>query len=32
MNAQGWTVPPFIIVAGKKHLVSWYQNSEFPPG
>lgn len=31
VNSQGWTVPPFIIVAGKNHLTSWYQNSGFPP-
>ena len=31
VNSQGWTVPPFIIVAGKNHLASWYQNSGFPP-
>jgi hypothetical protein len=31
VNSQGWVVPPFIIVAGKNHLASWYQNSGFPP-
>jgi hypothetical protein len=31
VNSQGWAVPPFIIVAGKNHLASWYQNSGFPP-
>jgi hypothetical protein len=31
VNTKGWTVPPFIIVAGKNHLASWYQNSGFPP-
>ena len=31
VNAQGWNVPPFVIVAGKNHLASWYQNSGFPP-
>jgi DDE superfamily endonuclease len=31
VNSQGWTVPPFVIVAGKNHLASWYQNSGFPP-
>ena len=30
INSQGWTVPPFVIVAGKNHLTSWYQNSGFP--
>ena len=31
VNSQGWTVLPFIIVASKNHLASWYQNSGFPP-
>jgi hypothetical protein len=31
VNSQGWTVPPFVVVAGKNHLASWYQNSGFPP-
>ena len=31
VNSQGWTVPPFIIITGKNHLASWYQNSGFPP-
>ena len=31
VNSQGWTVPPFVIVAGKNHLSSWYQNSGFAP-
>ena len=31
INSQGWNVPPFVVVAGKNHLVSWYQNSGFPP-
>ncbi len=31
VNSQGWAVPPFIVVAGKNHLASWYQNSGFPP-
>ena len=31
VNSRGWTVPPFIVVAGKNHLASWYQNSGFPP-
>jgi DDE superfamily endonuclease/helix-turn-helix, Psq domain len=30
VNAQGWTVPPFIIVSGKYHLSSWYQDSALP--
>ena len=24
VNSQGWAVPPFVIVAGKNHLTSWY--------
>jgi hypothetical protein len=31
VNSQGWAVPPFVVVAGKNHLTSWYQNSGFPP-
>jgi hypothetical protein len=30
VNSQGWAVPPFLIVAGKNHLASWYENSGFP--
>lgn len=30
VSSQGWAVPPFIIVAGKNHLASWYENSGFP--
>jgi hypothetical protein len=30
-SSQGWNVPPFVVVAGKNHLLSWYQNSGFPP-
>jgi hypothetical protein len=31
VNALGRTVPPFIIVSGKYHLSTWYQNSPLPP-
>ena len=31
VNSQGWAIPPFIIVKGRNHLASWYQNSPFPP-
>ena len=31
VSSQGWNVPPFVVVAGKNHLSSWYQNSRFPP-
>ena len=30
VNSQGWTVPPFIIVSGKNHLSTWYQDSPLP--
>ena len=30
VNALGWTVPPYIIVSGKYHLSTWYQNSPLP--
>jgi hypothetical protein len=30
INSQGWAIPPFIIVAGKFHLSSWYENSPLP--
>lgn len=30
INSQGWTVPPYIIVKGKYHLSSWYENSLLP--
>jgi hypothetical protein len=31
VNSQGWNVPPFVVVTGKNHLASWYQNSGFLP-
>jgi hypothetical protein len=31
VNSQGGAIPPFVVVAGKNHLASWYQNSGFPP-
>ena len=30
VNSQGWAIPPFIIVAGKFHLASWYEDSQLP--
>jgi len=30
INSQGWTIPPFIIVAGKYHLSTWYNESPLP--
>jgi len=31
INALGWAIPPFVIVAGQNHLSSWYKNSPLPP-
>ena len=31
VNSMGYAVPPYIIVAGKNHLDSWYDESDFPP-
>jgi hypothetical protein len=30
VNATGWAIPPFIIVKGRYHLSSWYENSPLP--
>jgi hypothetical protein len=30
INAEGWALPPFIIVAGQYHLSSWYRESNLP--
>jgi hypothetical protein len=30
VNALGWTIPPYIIVSGKYHLSTWYQDSALP--
>jgi DDE superfamily endonuclease len=30
VSSQGWCVPPFIVVAGKTHLSSWYQDGSLP--
>jgi hypothetical protein len=27
INADGWAIPPFIVVAGQYHLASWYRGS-----
>jgi hypothetical protein len=27
INAEGWAIPPFIVVAGQYHLASWYRGS-----
>ena len=31
VSSVGYTVPPYIIMAGKNHLDSWYNKVEFPP-
>ena len=31
VNSIGYAVPPYIIIAGKNHLDSWYDESDFPP-
>ena len=28
--ADGYTLPPYVIVKGKCHLLSWYQNGDLP--
>jgi hypothetical protein len=30
INAKGWEVQPFIVVAGQYHLANWYQESNLP--
>jgi hypothetical protein len=31
VGATGFCLPPFIVVAGKNHLSTWYQDSPLPP-
>jgi hypothetical protein len=31
VNSVGYTVLLFIIITGKNHLDSWYDEAEFPP-
>jgi len=31
INALGWALPPFVIMAGQNHLASWYESNGFPP-
>jgi DDE superfamily endonuclease len=31
INSQGWAIPPFIVVQGRNHLSSWYENANLPP-
>jgi hypothetical protein len=28
INAAGWSVPPFLIFAGKYYLSTWYEEAE----
>jgi hypothetical protein len=30
INAAGWSIPPFLIFAGKSHLSAWYEEAEIP--
>ena len=30
INAEGWVIAPFIVVAGQYHLANWYQESNLP--
>jgi hypothetical protein len=30
VSSEGWCVPPFVVVAGKNHLSTWYQDSPLP--
>ncbi|KAK6218604.1 transposase [Colletotrichum tabaci] len=30
INSQGYSVPPYIIVAGQYHLSTWYTESGLP--
>jgi hypothetical protein len=30
VNSQSWTVRPYIIIKGKYHLSSWYENDALP--
>jgi DDE superfamily endonuclease/Tc5 transposase DNA-binding domain/helix-turn-helix, Psq domain len=31
VNSVGYAIPPFLVVAGKNHLESWYNEVDFPP-
>ena len=31
VNADGWCIPPFIILQGAYHLANWYSESNLPP-
>jgi hypothetical protein len=31
VNAEGWSVPPYLVVSGQNHLASWYQEGALKP-
>jgi hypothetical protein len=31
VSSMGYAVPPFLVMAGKNHLESWYNKVDFPP-
>jgi hypothetical protein len=31
VRAEGYALPPYLIMAGKTHLRTWYEDSPFPP-
>ena len=30
VNAEGWSIPPFLIVKGQYHLANWYTKGDLP--
>jgi hypothetical protein len=30
INAAGWAIPPFIILAGQYYLSAWYKDNDIP--
>ena len=30
INAEGWCLPPFLVVQGAYHLVNWYTEGSLP--
>ena len=30
VNADGWCIPPFLVVQGAYHLANWYTESDLP--
>ena len=31
VNSQGWSLPPYLVVKGKNHLASWYEERVMQP-